>query len=120
MSTPLGSDPTVAGMTPAQGSASPTATSAVRCEDLSKRYGEGEASVLAVDSVSLEFPHGQLTTDQSITPTPTLPSLTLTSPYPTTPYPPFPASLALPPSNAWPSAVAETPGHAFRPPQPPR
>jgi putative ABC transport system ATP-binding protein len=35
--------------------------SAVRCEDLSKRYGEGEASVLAVDDVSLDFPHGQLT-----------------------------------------------------------
>ena len=34
---------------------------AVRCEDLSRRYGEGEASVLAVDSVSLDFPHGQLT-----------------------------------------------------------
>jgi hypothetical protein len=58
--------------------------------------------------------------DQSITPTPTLPSLTLTSPYPTTPYPPFPASLALPPSNAWPAAVAETLGPAFGPPQPPR
>ena len=33
----------------------------IRCENLSKRYGEGEASVLAVDDVSLEFPHGQLT-----------------------------------------------------------
>ncbi len=38
-----------------------TPNSAVRCENLSRRYGEGEASVLAVDSVSLEFPHGQLT-----------------------------------------------------------
>ena len=34
--------------------------SAVRCSDLSRRYGEGEASVLAVDSASLDFPHGQL------------------------------------------------------------
>ena len=34
---------------------------AVRCDGLSRRYGEGDASVLAVDSVSLEFPHGQLT-----------------------------------------------------------
>lgn len=59
-------------------------------------------------------------TDQSITPTPTLPSLTLTSPYTTTPYPPFPTSLALPAANVWPAAVAETPGPAFGPPQPPR
>lgn len=65
-------------------------------------------------------PTTQPTTDQSITPTPTLPSLTLTSPYPTTPYPPFPATLALPPSNAWPPAVAETLGPMFGPPQPPR
>jgi putative ABC transport system ATP-binding protein len=36
-------------------------TPAVRCEELSRRYGEGEASVLAVDSVSLDFPHGELT-----------------------------------------------------------
>jgi len=34
---------------------------AVRCEDLSRRYGEGEAAVDAVDRVSLEFPKGQLT-----------------------------------------------------------
>jgi putative ABC transport system ATP-binding protein len=40
---------------------SDNADSAVRCQDLSRRYGEGEASVLAVDSVSLDFPHGQLT-----------------------------------------------------------
>ncbi len=42
---------------PTRGSAS----LAVRCEDLSRRYGEGDAAVLAVDSVSLDFPHGQLT-----------------------------------------------------------
>jgi hypothetical protein len=70
--------------------------------------------------VAAPQPTTQPTTDQSITPTPTLPSLTLTSPYPTTPYPPFPASLALPSSSAWPPAVAETPGPAFGPPQPPR
>jgi len=34
---------------------------AVRCEDLSRRYGEGQAAVDAVDHVSLEFPAGQLT-----------------------------------------------------------
>jgi len=34
---------------------------AIRCADLSRRYGEGEASVLAVDDVTLDFPHGQLT-----------------------------------------------------------
>lgn len=34
---------------------------AVRCEDLSRRYGEGEAAVDAVSAVSLEFPKGQLT-----------------------------------------------------------
>ena len=67
----------------------------------------------------------QPTPDGSITPTPTTqtsttPSLTLPSPYETTPYPPFPATLALPPSNVWPAAVAETPGPAFGPPQPPR
>ncbi len=44
-----------------EGVTSSTNGSAVHCEDLSKRYGEGEASVLAVDDVSLEFPHGQLT-----------------------------------------------------------
>lgn len=65
-------------------------------------------------------PTTQPTTDQSITPTPTLPSLTLTSPYQTTPYPPFPATLALPLSNAWPPAVAETLSPTFDPPQPPR
>jgi len=34
---------------------------AIRCADLSRRYGEGEASVMAVDGVTLDFPHGQLT-----------------------------------------------------------
>jgi putative ABC transport system ATP-binding protein len=33
----------------------------VRCEDLSRRYGEGEAAVDALKSVELEFPRGQLT-----------------------------------------------------------
>jgi len=65
-------------------------------------------------------PTTQRTTDQLITPTPTLPSLTLTSPYTTTRYPPFPATLALPSSNAWPPTVAETLGPTFGPPQPPR
>ena len=36
-------------------------SSAVRCSDLSRRYGEGAAAVDAVDGVSLEFPVGQLT-----------------------------------------------------------
>ena len=54
------------------------------------------------------------------TPTPATPSLTSPSPYETTPYPPFPATLAPPSSNVWPAAVAETPGPAFGPPQPPR
>jgi hypothetical protein len=58
--------------------------------------------------------------DQSITPTPAIPSLTLPSAYPTTPYPPFPESLALPTTNVWPAAVAETPAPMFAPPQPPR
>jgi hypothetical protein len=64
--------------------------------------------------------------DQSITPTiapaptPPLDSSTLSSPYPTTPYPPFPATLALPTSNAWSPAMAETLGPTFGPPQPPR
>ena len=58
--------------------------------------------------------------DQSITPTPAIPSLTLPSAYPTTPYPPFPESLALPTTNVWPAAVAETPPPMFAPPQPPR
>jgi putative ABC transport system ATP-binding protein len=35
--------------------------SAVRCEELSRRYGEGETAVDAVDGVSLDFPTGQLT-----------------------------------------------------------
>lgn len=38
-----------------------SASPAVRCEDLSRRYGKGDAAVMAVDGVSLEFPHGQLT-----------------------------------------------------------
>ena len=58
--------------------------------------------------------------DQSITPTPAIPSLTLPSAYPTTQYPPFPESLALPTTNVWPAAVAETPAPMFAPPQPPR
>ena len=58
--------------------------------------------------------------DQSITPTPAVPSLTLPSAYPSTQYPPFPESLALPTTNVWPSAVAETPSPTFAPPQPPR
>ena len=58
--------------------------------------------------------------DQSITPTPAIPSLPLTTPYQTTPYPPFPESLALPTTNVWPAAVAETPPPMFAPPQPPR
>jgi putative ABC transport system ATP-binding protein len=57
MNTSLGSDPTSAAMPPAQASTD----AVIRCEHLSKRYGEGEASVLAVDDVSLDFPHGQLT-----------------------------------------------------------
>src|SRR5687767_7437276 len=56
-----GSDPMVDAASPAQSSAAPSTTSAIRCEGLSKRYGKGEASVLAVDGVSLDFPHGQLT-----------------------------------------------------------
>ena len=65
MSTGSGSDPTSGagpGSDPAVATPSATtAAAAVRCADLSRRYGEGEASVLAVDSVSLDFPHGQLT-----------------------------------------------------------
>jgi putative ABC transport system ATP-binding protein len=34
---------------------------AVRCEDLVRRYGEGEACVVALDGVTLGFPAGQLT-----------------------------------------------------------
>ncbi len=37
------------------------ATPAVRCQDLSRRFGEGAAAVDALDGVSLEFPKGQLT-----------------------------------------------------------
>jgi len=37
------------------------ATPAVRCQDLRRRFGEGEAAVDALDGVSLEFPKGQLT-----------------------------------------------------------
>ena len=33
---------------------------AVRCEDLRRRFGEGDAAVDAVDGVSLDFPSGQL------------------------------------------------------------
>jgi len=58
MSTTSGSDPSADAMTHTTSTTSPAA---VRCEDLSRQYGEGEASVLAVDSVSLDFPHGQLT-----------------------------------------------------------
>jgi putative ABC transport system ATP-binding protein len=36
-------------------------STAVRCEDLVRRYGEGEAGVLALAGVSLDFPAGQLT-----------------------------------------------------------
>jgi putative ABC transport system ATP-binding protein len=38
-----------------------TDTSAVRCDDLSRRFGEGEAAVEAVKGVSLDFPKGRLT-----------------------------------------------------------
>jgi putative ABC transport system ATP-binding protein len=41
--------------------ASETNSIAVRCEELSRRYGEGQAAVDAVDRVTLEFPAGQLT-----------------------------------------------------------
>jgi putative ABC transport system ATP-binding protein len=37
------------------------ASTAVRCEGLVRRYGEGEAAVVALDGVSLDFPGGQLT-----------------------------------------------------------
>ena len=37
------------------------APDAVRCQDLSRRFGEGEAAVDALAGVSLEFPSGQLT-----------------------------------------------------------
>ncbi|MBA2523113.1 MAG: ABC transporter ATP-binding protein [Solirubrobacterales bacterium] len=41
---------------------SPTAAKAiVACENLSRRYGEGETAVDALRSVSLEFPAGELT-----------------------------------------------------------
>ena len=33
----------------------------VRCRDLRRRYGEGEAAVDALDGVTLEFPRGELT-----------------------------------------------------------
>jgi putative ABC transport system ATP-binding protein len=40
----------------------PAATDAiVRCSDLRRRYGEGEAAVDALDGVTLEFPRGELT-----------------------------------------------------------
>ena len=35
-------------------------SNAVRCEDLRRRFGEGDAAVDAVDGVSLDFPSGQL------------------------------------------------------------
>ncbi len=38
-----------------------TAPDAVRCQDLSRRFGEGEAAVDALAGVSLDFPSGQLT-----------------------------------------------------------
>jgi putative ABC transport system ATP-binding protein len=41
--------------------ASPATQTAVRCVDLRRRYGEGDAAVDALDGVSLEFPPGQLT-----------------------------------------------------------
>ncbi len=37
-----------------------TAPDAVRCQDLSRRFGEGEAAVDALAGVSLDFPSGQL------------------------------------------------------------
>jgi putative ABC transport system ATP-binding protein len=37
------------------------ATAAVRCEDLRRVFGEGEAAVSAVDGISLGFPTGELT-----------------------------------------------------------
>ena len=58
MNTASGSDPTRGA---SRSNPTSPAVSAVRCEGLSRRYGEGEASVLAVDDVSLDFPHGQLT-----------------------------------------------------------
>jgi putative ABC transport system ATP-binding protein len=36
-------------------------STAVRCEDLVRRYGEGEAAVVALAGVSVDFPSGQLT-----------------------------------------------------------
>jgi len=38
-----------------------TQTDAVRCEDLRRRFGEGEAAVDALAGVSLSFPAGELT-----------------------------------------------------------
>ena len=40
---------------------SAAAPDAVRCQDLSRRFGEGEAAVDALAGVSLDFPSGQLT-----------------------------------------------------------
>ncbi len=43
-------------------SPAPAATDAiVRCKDLRRRYGEGEAAVDALDGVTLDFPRGELT-----------------------------------------------------------
>jgi putative ABC transport system ATP-binding protein len=39
----------------------PAISTAVRCDDLRRRYGEGDAAVDALDGVTLEFPPGQLT-----------------------------------------------------------
>jgi putative ABC transport system ATP-binding protein len=39
----------------------PTTATAVRCVDLRRRFGTGEAAVDALDGVTLEFPAGQLT-----------------------------------------------------------
>jgi putative ABC transport system ATP-binding protein len=38
-----------------------TTSTAVRCSDLRRRFGTGEAAVDALDGVTLEFPAGQLT-----------------------------------------------------------
>jgi len=43
---------------PSMNAASPAA---VRCQDLARRFGEGEAAVDALAGVSLDFPSGQLT-----------------------------------------------------------
>ena len=41
--------------------AATTTDAIVRCRDLRRRYGEGEAAVDALDGITLEFPRGELT-----------------------------------------------------------